>query len=140
VDRNFYPALKGPVKFEKCMSESEVEELFGEGKSSSVYYDEKLYKVYEYFRRKGFYLSSGSKYGMHFLAYAAHPNFCHATYTIYVWRKATPPTETDLARMCRSAIAVHKIHLLAEVLDENNEIKFTRLEWFGRAKVRKYLV
>lgn len=75
---------------------------------------------------------------MHFLAYAADPRLVHASFTIFVWRKDCRPSGIDLARMCRSASTVNKIHLLAEILDD--EVEFTKLEWFGQKRFKKFFV
>jgi len=72
-----------------------------------------------------YFVSSGSKYGMHYLLYVGHPETIHATFTVYVWTKQTKPTNTDLARFCKSSISVKKIHLLTEIGDE---ITFTKLD------------
>lgn len=73
---------------------------------------------------------------MHYLLYVGHPETIHATFTVYVWSKQTKPTNTDLARLCKSSISVKKIHLLAEIDDK---ILFTKLDWQGKAKISKLL-
>merc|ERR1712060_101270 len=135
---NQYPLLKNPeihpeTSKPKIMPTTELKKIF-----TKTYYDsDPTYKVYKHFRELNYFIGSGSKYGMHFLIYAIEPSLCHATFTVYVWdvkkRNGRQPRQVEINRMCRSAIAVHKVHLLAVVF-EDGRMEFTRLEWHGRSK------
>jgi len=74
--KNSYKVHKFPIKYSKALTAHEIEHVFDEC------LDMQLYIVYNHFRKLGYYLSSGSKYGMHFLAYGAHPKTVHATYNL----------------------------------------------------------
>jgi len=140
-DKNCYknPRLP-PISECSLLADDELDEIFDN------LIEPKKFLVYSHFRNLGYYLSSGACYGMHYLAYNAHPENLHSTFTIYVWQKNTPANTSDLSRMCRSATTVRKNHILAEVNDPNKpgfnpetDITYTLLHWEGSAKMkRKY--
>jgi len=129
-DSNIFHTFRSPQQYSKSLTSSEILSLFK--------LDQKLYNTYLHFRQLGYYVTSGSKYGMHYLAYCTNPQTAHATFTIYVWRNDTsPPTDRNLAAMCRSANYIRKDHVLVTFNDL--QMKFRKLVWNGDKVRKEYL-
>ena len=84
------------------------------------------YKVFRDLWERGYYLTSGLKYGGEYLVYHAHPSHTHASYIAVVipWRE---PINNRLGSLCRVGAQVRKTILLCSV--EKNSVVYKTLEW-----------
>jgi len=78
---------------------------------------------------KGYFLTSGIKFGGDYLAYPADPYLCHASHII-VCLSDPNPTSTDKAAWCRLGSQVKKIVLLCTWdQTDRSKISYTSLQW-----------
>ena len=84
---------------------------------------------------RGFYLTSGSKFGTHFMAYPGDPVRFHASYIILIVEETQPIHFLDLVSLARLAVGVKKSAIIATTLQDSKTNLFTprylSLEWLG---------
>ena len=80
-------------------------------------------------RRRGFFLTSGDKFGADFLAYPGDPLLFHAKFVILCLKneEIRRMPDSGLVAKCRLGTAVNKVVLLSFV--EEGVVKFQRLKW-----------
>ena len=88
------------------------------------------YRVFSDLWEKGYFLTSGGKFGGNYLAYPGDPARFHSFFIIVTvpWGKKVPPCE--LISMGRLGATVKKTALLCSV-NEDDEIVYTSLKWSG---------
>ncbi|KAI8352828.1 tRNA-splicing endonuclease subunit Sen34-like protein [Choanephora cucurbitarum] len=85
--------------------------------------------VFEYFWSKGFYLTSGIKFGGDFLLYPDDPMCVHSEYIVQTMEHDEELTPLELVGMGRLATNVKKTFVLASVIDEM--MTYYSIEWAG---------
>ena len=93
---------------------------------------EKLhYRVFLDLWEKGYYLTSGVKFGGDLLAYPGDPFRYHSYYIVIIvpWGKKITPF--DMISAGRLGATVKKTALICSVNDETDEILYTSIKWSG---------
>lgn len=93
---------------------------------------EKLhYRVFLDLWEKGYYLTSGAKFGGDLLAYPGDPMRYHSFYIVIIipWEKKVTPFEIISAG--RLGATVKKTALLCSVSDDTDEVVYTSVKWSG---------
>lgn len=93
---------------------------------------EKLhYRVFLDLWEKGYYLTSGAKFGGDLLAYPGDPMRYHSFYIVIIipWGKKITPFEMISAG--RLGATVKKTALFCSVSDETDEVMYTSIKWSG---------
>ena len=80
---------------------------------------------------RGYYLTSGLKYGGDFLVYSADPSHTHSLYIAIIvpWKQPI----TSMVSLCRVGTKVKKTILLCSV-DESQQFKYYTLKWTAMTK------
>jgi len=79
---------------------------------------------------KGYFLTSGLKFGGDFLAYPGDPLIYHASYVVVCVRDGDAASSTDITALCRLGSQVKKLVLLCSWnKSDNNKISYTSLQW-----------
>jgi tRNA-intron lyase len=86
------------------------------------------YAIYKDLKEKGFYITSGFKYGSEFLAYRDDPNFVHSEFIIYVVKHEDLIDVKKILQNERISVSNKKKLIMASV-DQNSEIKYFNMEW-----------
>ena len=93
------------------------------------YHDfEKKYKVYKYFRDKGYIINPGIKFGCDFAVYEKGPGIDHAPYLVQVYNRKDPITTTGVVLAGRLATTVRKQFILA--IPYGKDVDFMALDWW----------
>ncbi|XP_043272962.1 tRNA-splicing endonuclease subunit Sen34 [Venturia canescens] len=88
------------------------------------------YKTYKDLWERGFYVSSGEKFGGDFLAYPGDPIMFHSLFIIECKDKDKDITIMELAGQCRVACHVRKTQVFATFDDEDQtKIKYQSFQW-----------
>ncbi|KAG8567593.1 hypothetical protein GDO81_013706 [Engystomops pustulosus] len=112
-----------------------VEEVdIQENKSEWPYLDkenhETRYKVFSDLWQKGYYLTSGGKFGGDFLVYPGDPMRFHAHYIAICFSQAEDIALSDIITAGRLGTNVKKTVLLCS-LDREGHVTYTSLQWSG---------
>lgn len=94
--------------------------------------NEKLhYRVFLDLWEKGYYLTSGTKFGGDFLAYPGNPMRYHSFFIVIIipWGKKITPFEMISAG--RLGATVKKTALLCSLSDDTDEVVYTSIKWSG---------
>jgi len=89
---------------------------------------QELYDVYRDFRKKGFIVRSGMKFGSDFSLYKTAPGIEHAPYLVAVFKKDSEIDPVELIRAGRLSHSVRKKFIIAVHLGDN--VKYAFLEWY----------
>jgi len=89
---------------------------------------QELYDVYRDFRKKGFIVRSGMKFGSDFSLYKTAPGIEHAPYLVGVFKKDGEIDPVELIRAGRLSHSVRKKFIIAVHLGDN--VKYAFLEWY----------
>ncbi len=90
----------------------ELAELVELGRKHYSRYDE-LCTVYSDLKRRGFFVTSGIKFGSDFAAYVYGPGIDHAPFIVLVRNEEDPLTATDVIRAGRLSRSVRKSFFIA---------------------------
>jgi len=84
------------------------------------------FRVFQDLWKKGYYITSGLKFGGDFLVYEQHPGHTHATYVAIVtpWQQ---PLDIRMGSLCKVAGQVRKRVLLCSV--KSTVVRYLTLEW-----------
>ncbi|XP_069105531.1 tRNA-splicing endonuclease subunit Sen34-like [Argopecten irradians] len=86
--------------------------------------------VFQDLWEKGYYLTSGAKFGGDFLVYPGDPSKFHSHYVAICLEHEKPLTSLDLITMGRLGSNVKKTVVLCS-LDNDSRIQYTSLQWTG---------
>ncbi|CAB0019389.1 unnamed protein product [Nesidiocoris tenuis] len=89
------------------------------------------YRVFKDLWEKGLYLTNGSKFGGHFLAYPGDPLKFHAFYVVVVHLPENSISPLDLVRHARLGTHTKKTFVIASTNSENRII-YSSFEWTGK--------
>ncbi|XP_066994386.2 tRNA-splicing endonuclease subunit Sen34 [Anabrus simplex] len=93
---------------------------------------EKLrYMTFKDIWEKGFYLTSGQKFGGDFLAYPGDPVKFHAQFLVVCIQKDSPITPAQLVAYGRLGTSVRKTVLLASLSTKGEKVIYQSLKWNG---------
>ena len=84
--------------------------------------------------RRGFYITSGSKFGAHLMAYPSDPLLCHASHIVLVLAPDQPLGLLDLVSLGRLAVGVKKVAVIASASPDPHGIlrpQYISLKWMG---------
>jgi tRNA-splicing endonuclease subunit Sen34 len=84
--------------------------------------------------RKGLFLSSGIKFGCHYLAYEASPTKVHSKYMIFCRSSVDALTPFDLTGLSRVASQVKKKILLSVVSSDTLIPYYMKISWWKGQK------
>lgn len=84
--------------------------------------------------RKGMFLTSGIKFGCHFLAYEASPTRVHSKYMVYCQSATDSLMPTDLSSLSRVGSQVRKKTLIAIVSNDSLIPYYMKLSWWKGQK------
>jgi len=102
--------------------------------------DQMSYKVFEHLYNQGFYLTSGFKFAVDFLAYERDPFIAHAKYMIMVKPQSEQQqllahganfTAIELLIKARLSTQVKK-KLMIATIDDDDKVQFVSINWKGR--------
>uniref|UniRef100_A0A7S3LN17 tRNA-intron lyase n=1 Tax=Aplanochytrium stocchinoi TaxID=215587 RepID=A0A7S3LN17_9STRA len=130
IDVRVFPTDNTSVWLAKSVSQSQKLETAHNGKASQ-FVDillgrpelERRLHVFLDFWKNGWFIGSGSNFGVHFLVYESHPSSCHSRYMVYVCDPIAEEAENhpcewqSLASLARK---VNKVALLAFVSENHN--------------------
>ncbi|CAI5790803.1 tRNA-splicing endonuclease subunit Sen34 [Podarcis lilfordi] len=88
------------------------------------------YRIFQNLWERGYYVTSGSKFGGDFLVYPGDPMRFHAHYIALCVSKDTPLSLCDVVSAGRLGTNVKKTVLLCSV-DQDGTAVFTSLQWSG---------
>lgn len=88
------------------------------------------YRIFSYFWEKGYFLTSGRKFGGDFLIYPGDPSRFHSFYIAVCVEHSKPLTVLDLVCLGRLGTTVKKTTLLCSV-DNDGQVCCTSLQWSG---------
>lgn len=88
------------------------------------------YNVFRDMYQRGYYLTTGAKFGGDFLAYPGDPHRFHAHHVVIAvpWEEVLSPLE--IVSLGRLGTVVHKAPLVGSVSPEG-EVCYLSLEWTG---------
>uniref|UniRef100_A0A0A9ZH52 tRNA-splicing endonuclease subunit Sen34 n=1 Tax=Lygus hesperus TaxID=30085 RepID=A0A0A9ZH52_LYGHE len=89
------------------------------------------YRVFKDLWERGMYLTNGSKFGGHFLAYPGEPLKFHAFYIVLVCLPDHQISPLDIVRHARLGTHTKKSFVIATT-DSDNSIKYNSFEWTGK--------
>ena len=89
----------------------------------------KEFRVYKDLKARGFYVTSGFKYGTDFLLYRDDPNFIHSEFFLNVYHKEDQIDVKQLINAERLGVSIKKQYMAAFV--DQNEIKYLNFEWIN---------
>ena len=90
---------------------------------------DKKYLVYKDFRKKGYVVNPGIKFGSDFAVYQKGPGIDHAPYLVQVYNGNDPVSSTDVVLAGRLASSVKKQFILAIPKGKNN-VEYFALDWW----------
>lgn len=99
-----------------------------EWKYPSNYKQQLRYKTYKNLWEKGYYVSSGEKFGGDFLVYPGDPIMFHSQFIILCKHENEEIPITELSAQCRIACHVRKTQVYA-FFSENQSIKYQSFQW-----------
>eukprot|EP01103_Thecamoeba_quadrilineata_P020334 TRINITY_DN866_c0_g1_i1.p1 TRINITY_DN866_c0_g1~~TRINITY_DN866_c0_g1_i1.p1 ORF type:complete len:120 (-),score=28.57 TRINITY_DN866_c0_g1_i1:71-430(-) len=86
------------------------------------------YEIYSDLWLKGYFISSGMKFGADYLVYPGDPNLFHATFIVRVVDANEEIPCVDIVRFCRLAVNVKKQPVLASL---SSHPSYCLLSWEG---------
>lgn len=96
------------------------------------------YKVFRDLHARGYFLTSGDKFGCDFLVYPNDPILHHAQYMIYVQDLDKPLEPLLFVSIGRLANSVHKIVLFASHDTEQDRVRYVSLDWFNPQPIKPW--
>ncbi|MCS7117203.1 MAG: tRNA-intron lyase [Thaumarchaeota archaeon] len=105
-----------------------TEELIEAGRASYSKYEE-LYLVYRDLRKRGYYVSTGIKFGSDFAVYVYGPGIDHAPFIVLVRSKEEELWATDIVRAGRLSTTVRKNFLIATPDLEKGLVRYLSISW-----------
>ena len=90
---------------------------------------DKKYLVYKDFRKKGYVVNPGIKFGSDFAVYQKGPGIDHAPYLVQVYNGNDPISSTDVVLAGRLASSVKKQFILA-IPKGKTHIEYLALDWW----------
>ena len=90
---------------------------------------DKKYLVYKDFRKKGYVINPGIKFGCDFAVYQKGPGIDHAPYLVQVYNKNDDISSTAVVLAGRLASSVKKQFILA-IPHDKNKIDYLSLDWW----------
>ena len=90
---------------------------------------DKKYLVYKDFRKKGYVINPGIKFGCDFAVYQKGPGIDHAPYLVQVYNKNDDISSTAVVLAGRLASSVKKQFILA-IPHGKNKIDYLSLDWW----------
>uniref|UniRef100_A0A182Q2X7 tRNA-splicing endonuclease subunit Sen34 n=1 Tax=Anopheles farauti TaxID=69004 RepID=A0A182Q2X7_9DIPT len=95
--------------------------------------EEVKYVVFERLWNRGGFITTGDAFGCDFLLYPGDPMYFHASHMVHVLKRGTSQRldVNYLVRVCRLAVVVNKLCVLAYVDELTNEVHFETIEWEG---------
>lgn len=88
-------------------------------------------RVFKDLWEQGLYLTAGSKFGGHFLAYPGEPLRFHAFYVVIVALPEDDLSPLDLVRHARLATNTKKTYVIA-TKDSEDQLTYSSFEWTGK--------
>lgn len=88
------------------------------------------YVIFKDMKEKGFYITSGFKYGADFLLYRDDPNFIHSEYLVFVYDYRKTLNIKELINAERIGVS-NKKAFLAACVDDENKIKYLNFKWIN---------
>jgi len=122
-----------------CVKDRQLNEVTlgsGKGKWTFPNTEEELcrFLVFQDLWKKGNYLTAGSKFGGHYLAYPGDPLQYHAQYVVIVKSFKEPLHPLDIVSYGRLGVTVRKTPVLAAVSMQNSKdfaIHYYSIDWQG---------
>ncbi|VDP30642.1 unnamed protein product [Soboliphyme baturini] len=90
--------------------------------------DRVRFPVFTDLHNRGYYITSGLKFGCDYLLYPGDPLAFHASHLVHCAKRSKQFRARDLLSWCRLGTQVKKIVLLCSVDDESN-VAYTSLKW-----------
>ena len=90
-----------------------------------------MFRVYKDLKQRGFYVTSGFKYGVDFLIYREDPNFIHSEYFLNVYDKKETINVNELIRGERLGVSTKKKFIAAYIGDNEDQIQYLNFEWLN---------
>ncbi|XP_052872318.1 tRNA-splicing endonuclease subunit Sen34 [Anopheles cruzii] len=95
------------------------------------------YRVFQALWNEGGFITTGDTFGCDFLLYPGDPLYFHASHMVHVLKDGRRTLDVkNLTRMCRLAIVVNKLCVVAYVGEHSGEVHFETLEWEGSVNGR----
>ncbi|MCS7094609.1 MAG: tRNA-intron lyase [Thaumarchaeota archaeon] len=104
------------------------EELIEAGRANYSRYDE-LYLVYKDLRKRGYYVSTGIKFGSDYAVYVYGPGIDHAPFIVLVRSKEEYLWATDVVRAGRLSTTVRKNFLIATPELGKEQVRYLSISW-----------
>ncbi|MEN3047902.1 MAG: tRNA-intron lyase [Candidatus Caldarchaeales archaeon] len=105
-----------------------AEEVAEAGRANYSKYDD-LYSVYRDLRKRGYYVSTGIKFGSDFAVYVYGPGIDHAPFIVLVRSEDEQLWATDIVRAGRLSTTVKKNFLIATVDRERGHVRYLSISW-----------
>jgi len=96
------------------------------------------YQVFRDLHSRGYFTTSGDKFGCDFLAYHGDPILHHAEFMIYVQDIDKPLEPLLLVSIGRLANSVHKIVLFASYNKDESRVCYVSLDWFNPQPIKPW--
>ena len=90
---------------------------------------DKKYQVYKDFRKKGYVINPGIKFGCDFAVYESGPGIDHAPFLVQVYNKSDDISSTAVVLAGRLASSVKKQFILA-IPRSKSKIDYLSLDWW----------
>ncbi|EFN82687.1 tRNA-splicing endonuclease subunit Sen34, partial [Harpegnathos saltator] len=87
------------------------------------------YKVYKDLHERGYYISSGDKFGGDFLVYPGDPIMFHSQFIVQCQCEKEEISVIELIAKCRISCHVRKTLVFAMYCKEKDKVKYQSLQW-----------
>ncbi|CAG8527339.1 4069_t:CDS:2 [Paraglomus occultum] len=94
--------------------------------------DKTRYKVFKDIWEKGYYITSGSKFGSDYLAYPGDPLQYHSQFAVSVVDMDAPINPIDIIREGRMSTVVRKTKLFCSWDKDKDEVVYVSIQWAGK--------
>lgn len=91
----------------------------------------KEYVVYKDLKEKGFYVTTGFKYGADFLVYRDDPNFIHSEFMLFIYDSKKQLNVNELIIGERLGVSTKKKFLIASYDETTRTIKYLNFSWLN---------
>jgi tRNA-intron lyase len=91
----------------------------------------KEYVVYKDLKEKGFYVTTGFKYGADFLVYREDPNFIHSEFMLFIYDSKKELNVNELINGERLGVSTKKKFLIASHDETMGTIKYLNFSWLN---------
>jgi tRNA-intron lyase len=91
----------------------------------------KEYIIYKDLKEKGFYVTSGFKYGANFLVYRDDPNFIHSEFMLFIYDSNKELNVNKLINGERLGVTTKKKFLTAGYDETTGKIKYLNFNWLN---------